>query len=127
MDGSEENTSKHAQNVRDSWYDDNTANATGGTSHHMKDAEEQAAKETAPGNGFGSFGEKNGDTGEGSSAANADARENGVQSDSAINRARDFINSVNGGKNLTGKDKGKKKGFLKAGGPIMATATCACD
>ncbi|MDD5903836.1 MAG: hypothetical protein PUC64_02550 [Clostridium sp.] len=120
MDEGEGGNSKHARDVRDSWYDDNTASATGGTSHHMRNAEEQAAKETAPGNGFGSFGEKNGDTGEGSSAANADARENGVQSDSAINRARDFINSVSGGKNLTGKDKGKKKGFFKVGGPIMA-------
>ena len=119
MDEGEGSNSKHARDVRDSWYDDNTASATGGTSHHMKDAEEQAAKETAPGNGFGSFGEKNGDTDEGSSAANADARENGVKSDNAISRARDFINKVDGLPYAASKNRKGRGGRLRKLSPVL--------
>ncbi len=125
MDDGEGSSSKHSQGVRDSWYDDRTADSTGGTSHHMRNAEDQATKETAPGNGFGSFGERNGDTSEGSSAANANARENGVQSDSSIDRAKDFVNSVSGNRGIPGQ-KNKKKGFLKVGGPVMAVVMALC-
>ena len=112
MDEGEANKSKHAQDVRNSWFGDTTSDATGGTSHHLKEAEDQAAKDTEPGNGFGSFGEKS-DDGNENTALSANARENGVRSGSV---GGGFLNKVTG---TSGDQKVKTKGFFKKNGPTI--------
>lgn len=117
MDEGEAKKNKYAQNVRDSWFGDTTSEATGGTNHHLKEAEDQAAKDTEPGNGFGSFGEKSNDENE-NTALSANARENNVRSGST---GSDFLNKVTGTNG--GEQKGKAKGFLKKKGPIFTIIT----
>ena len=116
MDEGEANKSKHAQDVRNSWFGDTTSDATGGTSHHLKEAEDQAAKDTEPGNGFGSFGEKS-DDGNENTALSANARENGVRSGSV---GGGFLNKVTG---TSGDQKVKTKGFFKKNGPTITIIT----
>ena len=111
--------------IVDSFKGDNTHDATGGTVKHgsnenardgLAGGEEQAAKDTAPnGNYSGADGS--------SSAAKANAAENGVSAENALNRLSNYVNNVKGDDS---NGEGNGKGFLghmfKKRGPVFTIA-----